>query len=114
MIMHGVPKFLGGSKVLENVGEAMEVIGIEFYPVFWGFMAAITEVIGGLLIILGFQFRFASFFLFFTMLIATLMHMQDDLSIRYINQVVAHPLSLACVFLALIFIGPGRFAISRE
>ena len=54
MVMHGVPKFLGGSALLTEIGQKMAVLGITFAPLFWGFCAALLETLGGVLLVLGF------------------------------------------------------------
>ena len=56
-IIHGVPKLMGGVELWTQLGSTMSIVGISFAPAFWGFMAAITEVAGGLFIILGLLHR---------------------------------------------------------
>ena len=56
-IYHGYPKLFGGPHKWEGLGGAMGYMGIHFSPVAWGFLSAITETIGGLLVILGLAFR---------------------------------------------------------
>ncbi len=73
-MLHGYPKITGGPEWWEQMGMAMKNIGISFAPVFWGFMASISEFGGGFLIVLGLFFRPACLLLFFTMLMATLNH----------------------------------------
>ena len=53
MITHGFPKLAGGPAGWEGLGGSMKVVGIDFLPVFWGFMGAAAEAIGGLFLILG-------------------------------------------------------------
>lgn len=110
MIIHGVPKFLGGTEILKEVGSAMANLGVTYAPVFWGFMAAFSEVLGGLLLIVGFLFRPACFFLGFTMVIATLL----NYSIESGFGSVAHPLTMTFLFFSFMFIGPGRFSLQKE
>ena len=110
MIIHGVPKFLGGTEILKEVGSAMVNLGVTYVPVFWGFMAAFSEVLGGLLLIVGFLFRPACFLLGFTMVIATLLNYSIENSFRS----VAHPLTMTFLFFSLIFIGPGRWSLQKE
>lgn len=110
MIIHGVPKFLGGTEILKEVGLAMGHLGVTFIPVFWGFMAAFSEVLGGLLLIVGFLFRPACFFLGFTMVIATLLNYSDESNFGS----VAYSLTMTFLFFSLIFIGPGRYSVQKE
>lgn len=111
MIIHGVPKFLGGTETLKEVGSAMAYLGVSYAPVFWGFMAAFSEVLGGLLLIVGFLFRPACFFLGFTMVVATLLKFSID---SEFGSVTAHPLTMTFLFFSLMFIGPGRFSVQKD
>ncbi len=111
MMIHGVPKFLGGTEVLEKVGSAMTYLGIDFAPVFWGFMAAFSEVLGGSLLIIGFLFRPSCFFLGFTMAVATLLNFSIGSDF---GSITSHPLSMAFLFFSLMFIGPGKYSVQKE
>jgi putative oxidoreductase len=71
-------------------------------------MAAITELIGGILLMLGFLFRPAVFLLFFTMLVATLVQIGDT---GGIGTAASHPLKMAILFVALFLIGPGKYSV---
>lgn len=113
MIIHGVPKFLGGEEVLKRVGGAMAEFGITFLPQFWGFMAAAAEVGGGLLLIVGFLFRPAVAMLFFVMLTAAMVKHQPGMGIADFNE-YAHPFTLMFVFLAMLFTGPGKMSLQKE
>jgi putative oxidoreductase len=57
MFIHGLPKLTGGPAKWESLGTAMGHLHIHFFPVFWGFMSAITETIGGIFCVLGLWFR---------------------------------------------------------
>ena len=63
VVNHGFRKITGGPERWEKLGNAMEIFGIDFSPTFWGFMAAFSECIGGLMIILGFHIRYFSLLL---------------------------------------------------
>jgi len=110
MMTHGFPKLAGGPTGWANLGGSMKVIGIDFLPVFWGFMAAFAEGIGGLLLVLGLFFRPINAMLVFTMIIAALVHFGkgDGLS------GASHAIELGFVFLALVFIGPGKYSIDKK
>src|SRR5688500_9219704 len=71
-LIHGLPKLGGGMKTWRGVGSAMGNIGITQWPECWGFLAAVTEGIGGLLLILGAFYRPTCLLLTFVMVIATL------------------------------------------
>lgn len=106
-IIHGYPKIMAGSEQWLWLGQQMSHVGITFYPVFWGFLAAVTEFFGGILFTLGLATRFCAFFMAFVMFIATMMHyMTGDPFTMYSN-----PLALLIVFVGFIFAGGGRYSI---
>ena len=111
-MIHGLPKLAGGPKVWAAVGSAMGNIGIHQWPAFWGFMAGLTEGIGGMLLILGAFYRPTCLLLTFTMAIATL-QLADKAKLSDFNA-YAHPLELAIVFFGLAFIGPGKFSVDKD
>ncbi len=110
-LLHGLPKLTGGPKVWAGLGGSMKNLGIDFFPIFWGFMAAITEGIGGLLLVIGFFYRPTCLLLTFTMVVATLKHYSGGDNFM---MVTSRPLELAIVFFGLAFIGPGRFSIDKD
>ena len=118
MIFHGVPKILSGSERWEWLGSQMAIFGITFWPVFWGFMAAFSEVVGGLLLVVGFLVRPACFFLICTMIVAVCHHIVEPVKglsgIENFNYYISNPLSLAFVFLSIMFMGPGRFSVQKD
>ncbi len=118
MIFHGVPKILSGSEKLEGLGSTMAIFGITYWPVFWGFMAAFSEVLGGLLLVVGFLVRPACFFLICTMIVAVSYHIVEPVkglsAIENFNFHVTNPLSMAFVFLSIMFMGPGRFSVQKD
>ena len=109
-ILHGYPKVLGGPEMWEKIGGAMGNVGINFLPVFWGFLAAITEAGGGLLFALGLFFRPISFALAFTMLIATLVHLSGGDGVMG----ASHSIEIGIVFFDFIFIGPGKYSVDKK
>lgn len=108
-LLHGFPKLMGGLQTWEFLGSQMSVVGINFAPVFWGFMAAISESLAGLLLILGLFTRPAAFLMLFTMLIATLMHLTNGDGLKG----ASHAIELGIVFLAVILTGAGRFSLDH-
>lgn len=109
-IIHGFPKLAGGPKGWEGLGGSMKVIGIDFLPVFWGFMAAATETFGGFLLIVGLFYRPACILLVFTMIIAVLVHFGKGDGLGG----ASHAIELGIVFFALIFIGPGKYSADKK
>ncbi|MFC2171929.1 DoxX family protein [Acidobacteriota bacterium] len=106
-IIHGAPKLFGGPDKWIAVGGAMKFLGLDFWPGFWGFMAAGSEFLGGLFLILGFLFRPAAFFMMFTMIVATIFHFGRGDGL----QAASHPMEAGILFLSLILIGPGKYSL---
>jgi len=109
-IIHGFPKLAGGPGGWTSLGGSMKVIGIDFMPIFWGFMAAATETFGGFLLIVGLFFRPALMLLIMTMIIAALVHFSEGEGL----QGASHAIELAIVFIGLIFIGPGKYSVDKK
>jgi len=109
-IIHGFPKLAGGPDGWVKLGGSMKVAGIDFLPVFWGFMAAVSETFGGFLLIVGLFFRPALILLIITMIIAALVHFAkgDGLS------GASHAIELGIVFFGLLFIGPGKYSVDKK
>jgi putative oxidoreductase len=107
MYVHGMPKIMGGPERWEQYGSAMQHVGIEAFPVVWGFGAAFAEFFGGLASTLGLFFFPAAGLLFVTMAIATIMHLAtgDGLGGS------AHAMKMGVLFSSLLLIGPGKYSL---
>ena len=106
-MVHGVPKIMGGSELWAKLGGAMGNFGIHFWPTLWGFLAAISEGGGGLLMITGLFFMPAMALMFITMTVAATHHLAGGDGI----QIASHAIEAGTVFLSLIFIGPGKYTL---
>ena len=107
IFVHGWGKIMGGPELWGKIGGSMANMGITFAPVFWGFMASISEFGGGILILFGLFTRPASAFLAFTMLVA---FMQHTSKLDPWNRAI-YPMEMFAVFMALLFIGAGKYSI---
>jgi putative oxidoreductase len=109
MVLHGYPKLIGGPDKWAKIGGAMGNLGVHAYPTFWGFMAAATESLGGVLLILGLAFRPACLLLLFTMVVAAISHFYrgDDI------MGASHAIELGFAFLGLLFVGPGKYSVDK-
>lgn len=105
--VYGYPKLMGGTEKWAQIGSVMAKIGVPCIPEFWGFMAALAEGLGGLLLILGLGTRTAAGFLAFTMVMASVHHITSGDPLFK----SAHAMEMAAVFLALIFAGSGKYAL---
>ena len=112
MVWYGWPKIMAGTAVWEHSGAALSgVLGIHFWPVVWGFIVSLTQLLGGALIVIGFLTRAMSFALAFFMGIAAIMVFQVT---GGIFKEWSHPAEAAVVFLCIGLMGAGRFAIDRS
>ncbi|MCW3122733.1 MAG: DoxX family protein [Flavipsychrobacter sp.] len=110
MMIHGLPKITGGPEKWEQLGHAMGNLNIHFAPVFWGFMAALTEAIGGLFCILGLWFRLVSILMTIVMIVAAISHYAAGEGIAGSG----HAIELAFAFFGLIFLGPGVYSVDKS
>jgi putative oxidoreductase len=110
MILHGYPKLMGGPEKWTKLGANMKYFGITFYPEIWGFMAAASESIGALLLIIGFLFRPSAFLLMCTMIVAAVTHLKGGDTLND----ASHAIELVFVFLGLFMLGPGKYSIDKD
>ena len=106
---HGWPKLVGGPAKWEALGRAVADLGVDLAPTFFGFMAAIAEFGGGLMLAAGVLWQPALALLLCTMLVATTKHLREGDGFG----TASHAAEAAILFLALLFIGPGRYRLRR-
>ena len=109
MIVHGFDKLKAGPAEWTDLGSAMNNLHMPYIHVFWGFMCAATETVGGLFCILGLWFRTVSLFMAFNFFVAALFHFAKGGGVRE----AAHALELFFVFTGLIFLGPGYYSVDK-
>ncbi len=114
-LAHGLPKLMEGPDLWIKLGKSMQFVGVGAYPIFWGLMAALSEAVGGFLMLIGFAFRPACLFLFSTMVVATTMHFHTTPG-SFLDkwEVASHATELGSLFLSLLLIGPGKFSVDGE
>ena len=108
-LFHGVPKLLGGPEKWQGLGMAMGNLGVTVAPVFWGFMAASAESVGGLCLLLGLFTRAAAAMMAATMAVAVTMHLSRGDGLYG----ASHAIEAGVVFLSLILMGAGRYSLDR-
>ena len=112
LLFHGYGKLTGGTSTWEAVGSHMKNLGITFFPVFWGLLAALAESVGSLLLVLGVFFRPATLALVFTMLVAALRHLTLPAEAPGAGwSGASHALELLAVYLGLLAAGPGKYRL---
>lgn len=104
-------KVFSGPEVWAKVGGAMTAFGLGFAPEFWGFLGKGSELVGGVLLILGLLTRPAAFFLLCTMIVAASKHLILD---GYGIMQTSHAIEAAILFLSLILIGAGRYSLDHR
>jgi putative oxidoreductase len=107
-LWHGWPKLSGGPERWTKLGGAMGNFGIDFFPAFWGFLAACAEFFGGLCLIFGVFFGWAGLLMAATMLVAATSHFSRGEGLRG----AAHAVENGIVLISLVFIGPGKYSLA--
>jgi putative oxidoreductase len=105
---HGLPKMVGGPSGWAELGQAVGNLGVHVGPpAVWGLLAALSELLGGILLATGVLFRPACLCLLGTMFVATITHVSngDDFD------QTSHAAEMAVLFLSLLLIGPGPWRI---
>lgn len=109
MVYHGVPKLAGGPAKWAKLGAAVEALGVHLWPTFWGFAAGCAETFGGALLAIGLLTRPAAALLLTTMVVAAANHLRKD---GFAD--ATHALDDGIVFLALLFLGAGRYSLDAR
>ena len=112
MIFHGFDKIKGGPELWKQLGGDIGVFGINFLPVFWGFMAGFAEFFCSFLLILGVLFRPAALMLAATMVVAVLVHLNMPPESPAAGwKGASHALEFLAVYIGLFFTGPGKYKL---
>ncbi|MEO0510770.1 MAG: DoxX family protein [Verrucomicrobiota bacterium] len=114
-IFHAIPKLMGGPAGWEGLAR----FGLPFLPegfiaIAFGFAAMATELAGGLLLALGKFHRITCAALAGVMLVAATTKISSVTGIKDFAQNMGWPLELMIVFVALFFMGPGRFVVGKK
>ncbi len=109
MVLHGYPKVMGGPDKWTALGNNMSNFGITAYPEIWGFLGAVSEGVGGILLVLGLFFRPACFLLLCTMIVAATRHLSAGESVMD----ASHAIELGIVFMGLFILGPGKYSVDK-
>ena len=110
MFLHGLPKLTGGIPRWESLGQSMGHLHIHVFPVFWGFMSAITESIGGLFCVLGLWFRLVSLLMVINFIVAILTLFAAGKDMLGASEAI----ELCCVFFGFIFLGAGTYSVDKS
>jgi putative oxidoreductase len=106
MLVHGLPKLLGGPELWERLGSNISILGISGGYLYFGFLAAILEFLGGLFLITGFFFSYTALGMSLIMIVAMLSKFTTD---GWFG--AAHPSEVFLFLITLAFVGPGKFSL---
>ncbi len=113
LIFHGYGKLIGGPERWAKIGGSLQTFGIDFYPVFWGFMAAFAEFFCSAFIIVGIFFIPATFLLSVNMIVAVLFHLYlPEESPAAGWQGASNAIEYLFVYVVLMISGPGKYKIN--
>ena len=107
-IVFGWQKLSGGQVAWTHLGHAMATLGITFTPNIWGLVAALSEFVGGFLLILGFLFRPAATLIALTMLVAAVSTFREH---PHSFTQYSRAIEMFCIMIVFIFVGPGKFSL---
>ena len=105
---HGYSKLIGGINRWERLGSALtDFIGLSFLQTFFGLMAALSESLFSLFIVLGLLTRLSSTLLFITMFVASANHLID-------NELPEMAILYASFCILLLVSGPGKYSLDKH
>lgn len=109
MLFHGLNKILQGT---EQIGELLSRVGM---PAFFSFGVFVGEVLGPIMLLLGYKVRLGAFFIVIDMLVAILLVHSSQLT--QVNEMGGWMIELNALYLlgalAVMFLGSGRYAITK-
>lgn len=109
-MLHGWPKITAGVETWSGLGSTMAIVGLDFAPALWGFLAALAEFGGGILLVFGFLTRPVAALMLITMLMAVLMHSTQGDGLT----TILHPLKGLVVFVTLLYSGAGKYSADNK
>lgn len=108
MMYHGYLKFAGGEQMLYGVGSMLGQFGITGGYLVLGTLAAFSELVGGLLLVLGLFPRLGALMVAGTLFVATMV----DLGGGFFQW--DYPSQMMFGAIMLLIAGPGRFSIDNR
>ncbi len=108
LLWHALPKLFDGLQQWKNIGMGLSAINIGFPPVVVGFTILFLETLGAVSFVFGYFFRAACIILFAIFGVYFFLYLQKP---GY-DTLMLWSLGLAVVFLGLVYVGPGRYAIA--
>ncbi len=109
LLIHSLPKLIGGAHVWQSVGTTLNFINMGVPQTLLGFIFLLLAALGAVSLLFGYFFRIACIVLF--MLFG--LYFFNYFSIGY-QTLMLWSIGIATVFLGLFFIGPGRYALTLK
>jgi len=107
LLIHSVPKLMDGATAWVMVGKNVNFISTGLPLEVLGLILIILETICGICIISGYFFRSANM----GMTIVHILYLLNYFNAGY-KTLMLYALGFVCIFFGLIYIGPGRYAVS--
>ncbi|MBN1872077.1 MAG: DoxX family protein [Candidatus Omnitrophica bacterium] len=111
---HGLQKAFGlfGGSGINGFANMLKGLGFT-QPVFWAYVVACTELIGGLLLILGILTRAVSILLIVVMVVAIAkVHLPNGFS--FMKGGYEYNFIIICACIALSMLGGGRLSVNKK
>jgi len=111
---HGLQKVFGlfGGPGINGFAQGLSKLGFT-PPFFWAYAAGLTELLGGICLLLGLGTRIASVFLFILMTVAiATVHIKNGFFAM--NNGFEYPFIIACICIALLILGSGRWSLNTK
>ncbi len=109
VVVHGGPKLFGGPEKWLEVGSLLKVLGVTAMPVLLGFIAAVCEFLGGILIGLGLFTRLGAFMIFATLVVGAAVMLAAK------GLFAAAPATEDALFMiVLMAVGAGKYSLDRK
>lgn len=105
IFMHGLAKLQSSNDVIASVGSAVSLLGIHSWYYEFGIVAALCEIIGGILVGIGLFSRLGSFMV----CIVLAMAIWVQYSTGFLHWI--YPVEVGVGFLMIFIGGPGRYSI---
>ena len=109
LLIHGLPKLLDPVS-WARTGRAVSYLGINFGHQVWGFCAVLSMTLGAVALILGVWHRAAALLLAVTMGVASIWRHYPFGGWSE----SAYPVAMLVVCLAMVLLGPGKYALGRS
>jgi len=107
LLIHSLPKLIGGSHAWQGVGTMLGFINVGVPPSVLGLTVLLIEALGAVSLLFGYFFRIACIVL----CILFGLYSFNYFSIGY-QTLLLWSIGIGAAFMGLFFIGPGRYALT--